>query len=351
MKDYMTDVNAILKQYIGKGLIPCAQAAVVTTEGVYSTSQGFSSLLPKREVLREDAVFDLASLTKVVATTTLALQCLEKGLLNLDMPIQYLLLDFPYSEVTVGHVMTHTSGICHDDKAYKQLNSKEELREFFFQKPLEFKPGSQVVYSDFGYIALGFMIEAVLGPLDTVFQRDIAKPLDMRDTGYCPASRGLSERCVPTEITKERGRIQGEVHDGKAHILHGVSGNAGLFSTMEDLTHFVTMMLQGGVFKGEKVLSQASVNQLKKCKTEGLNQRRTLGWWTDEPAMSFGDYYSSICIYHTGFTGTSIYIDFLRGCGIILLTNRIHPTRENPYITDFRNMVHNAILSQWELEK
>ena len=346
MEDYIKPAVRWLSRYAAEGKIPGAAIALVTREGVTSACVGNASLLPENVPLTADRLFDLASVTKVLATTTLALQCLEKGLFTLSTPVSTILPDFPHRQVTIGHLLTHTSGVCSDDKAYKKRKDRADLTRFFYEKPLDFTPGSRVLYSDFGYITLGYAIEAVYGKLDERFQTCIAQPLEMRDSGYLPSERGLVDRCVPTELTEERGLICGTVHDGKAFLLGGVSGNAGLFSTLEDMTHYVRMILDDGEYRGRSVLKRATVRLLKHCYTEGLNERRTLGWWSNERSMSFGDYYSESCIYHTGFTGTSVYIDFMRQCGIILLTNRIHPARDNPWIGEIRNTVHNVILSQ-----
>jgi len=125
---------------------------------------------------------------------------------------------------------------------------------------LEYTPGTKVLYSDFGYITLGFIIEKLAGNLDAIFMQSVAVPLGMKDTCYRPAEKGLAERCVPTEVTPERGVIKGIVHDGKAYLLEGLSGNAGLFSTLEDMTHFVKMILNDGCYGGKSILSKASVN-------------------------------------------------------------------------------------------
>lgn len=345
MKDCLKQAESLLNQYVDKGWIPCGAVALVTQEDAFTRYAGNSSIIPEKIPLSQDAIFDLASVSKAVGTTTIALQCMEQGIFNLKTTVRSILPDFPYEEVTIEHLMTHTSGICSDDKKYKQLKDKEELRRFFFEKPLEYAPGTKVSYSDFGYIALGFILEKLAGNLDDVFRKSVAAPLGMKDTCYCPSEKGLAERCVPTEVTPERGVIKGVVHDGKAYLLGGLSGNAGLFSTLEDMTHFVKMMLNDGCYEGKRILSKASVNLLKKCYTSGLNDRRTLGWLSDEKKTSLGDYYSDCCIFHTGFTGTSVYIDFKRKCGIVLLTNRIHPSRDNTYIKEVRNNVHNAILS------
>ncbi len=339
----------LLEDYTQRELIPGAALAVVTPGEAQVRHVGNRSLRPEKKPLEEDAIYDLASLTKVVSTTTLALQCLEEGRFTLQSPVRSLMPEFPHEGVTIEHLMTHSSGVCGDDKAYKPLHGKEAIKDFFFQKPLDFAPGTQVVYSDFGYILLGFVVEQYLGGLDEASRERIFRPLEMPDSGYLPADHGLAGRCVPTE-EDDRGVVQGVVHDGKAYRLDGLSGNAGVFSTARDLSHFVQMLLGGGQYQGRRILHGSTVNLLKKCYTPQLNLRRTLGWLTDEKTNAFGDYYSDSCLFHTGFTGTSIYVDFARQCGIVLLTNRIHPTRDNPHIKMVRDTVHNALLRAFDEE-
>lgn len=344
----LNQAKRLIKEYVDSELIPCVAAGVTTLHDDGSIYMGNSSLLPEKVPLRNDAIFDLASVSKVVGTTTMTLQCIEKGFFSLKTKVSSIFSDFPYEDITIEHLLTHTSGICHDDKEYKKLKGKEGIRDLIFNKKLEYKPGTKVLYSDLGFVLLGFIIEHYVGNLDTYFDKNIAIPLRMHDTAYNPKDKCKLERCVPTEITQQRGVIKGVVHDGKSYLLGGISGNAGLFSTLEDLTNFTRMMLNNGSFEEKKILSKASIKLLKKCYTSNLNERRTLGWAFDEKNMSFGDYYSDCCLYHTGFTGTSVYIDFKRNCSIILLTNRIHPTRDNNVIIEFRNQLHNVILSEFD---
>ena len=130
-----------------------------------------------------------------------------------------------------------------------------------------------------------------------------------------------------------------------------MSGNAGLFSTCSDLMNFVQMILNEGIYKGNTVLSVTSIQLLKKCYTSTLNLRRTLGWFIDEESAPMGDYYSKTCLFHTGFTGTSVYIDFERECGIVFLTNRIHPSRDNENIFQVRNIIHNLLIRSYDDER
>lgn len=341
---FFTREKEFLNECAESEKIPGGAFAVITPEKTNRFYFGCKSLLPERMPMEEGAMFDLASLTKVVSTTTVALQCLERGYYSLQTEVKELLPEFPYSHITVESLLTHTSGVCSDDKAYKKCAGKREMTEFLFGRPLEFRAGTKVKYSDFGYVLLGLVLERMVGDLETYAEEHIFWPLKMKDTCYNPQKKGMASRCVPTEQTGDRGIICGEVHDGKAWRMGGVSGNAGLFSTVEDLERFVRMLLNGGQLDGERILSTATMRLLHRCYTEGLDQRRTLGWIVDDKAAQMGDYYSSHCLFHTGFTGTSIYVDFDRKCGVILLTNRIHPSRDNTAIFEIRRRVHNLVL-------
>lgn len=334
----------LLSQSAQNHEIPGGVFAVIMPNESRKFYFGNRAVVPDEIMMTEDTMFDLASLTKVVSTTTAALQCLEQGLFSLQTEVYKIIPEFPHKRITIEHLMTHTSGICGDDKKYKSCLGKQELIDFFLQKDLVFETGTKVEYSDFGYILLGMIVEKMVGDLDAYTQKYIFEPLQMQDTCFKPKEHGKAQRCAPTELTSERGLICGEVHDGKAWRMGGVSGNAGLFSTVQDLSRFVQMLLQGGTLDGEKILSKSTIRLLEQCYTDGLNARRTVGWISNDKTAQMGDYYSNRCIFHTGFTGTSIYVDFERQCGIILLTNRIHPDRSQEAIFEIRRKIHNLTL-------
>lgn len=345
------ELNAVITDAVNMHQIPGACYAYVTKDTVKLGDAGFRQIVPEKLPVAADTIYDMASCTKVISTTTLALQLMEQGCFSLSTPLQTILPDFSHPEVTIEQIMTHTSGICPDDKGYRTCHTKQEMWDFFKNKPLEFTPGTKVLYSDFGYIALGFVIEKFAGPLDQLAARNIFTPLDMKDTGYQPKLHGLAERCAATEVTEARGVIVGECHDGKGYCLNGISGNAGLFSTTEDLSHYVQMILQDGIWHGKRILNSSSVEMLKHSRTNGLNVQRTLGWISNDPNQSDGHHISDSCIYHTGFTGTSVYIDFQRQFGLILLTNRVHPTRDNASIMEIRNRFHDAAFAAYNHAK
>ncbi len=337
------------KNYIQKCVeeekIPGATFAYITKDSFITDYVGYKQVSPSKIPLEEGTMYDMASCTKVVCTTTLVLKLIEEGCFNLKTKVKYIFPDFPFEEITIEHLLAHTSGMIPDDKNYRKCTSKEEMYQFIDSLPLAYPTGTDLQYSDFGFITLGRIIEHYKGDLEDYASQVLFKPLDMNHTMFNAKKKGFGQYCVSEEIQEDRGGvIIGEAHDGKAFRMGGVSGNAGLFSTIDDISHFVQMLLNDG----QDVLSNASVNLLKTYRTEGKSVRRTLGWIADDPSASDGDYYSKTCLYHTGFTGTSIYVDFERNCGIVLLINAVHPKRGNPYTQEIRNNFHNIILSEYK---
>lgn len=338
--DKIKQVEEYLQTCVNNNEIPGASFAYIADKD-YFGYVGYKSLIPNKELVDEDTLYDMASCSKVISTTTCALQLIEKGYFSLDSKLSDILIDFPHTDVTIKDIMAHTSGIVPDDKEYKKYMGKKEIWKFFKDKPLQFKPGEKVEYSDFGYVALGFAIEHFVGNLKEYATENIFKPLKMNNTMYQPSDK---LNCVAEEDSLDRGLIRGEVHDGKAFRLNGISGNAGVFSNVKDLARFVRMMLNNGEYEGARILKPETIALLNNSYTEGLNRNRTLGWLINDPENPVGDYASKHYLFHTGFTGTSIYIDLDRKLGIVLLTNRIHPSRNNDKIKTIRNEVHNILL-------
>ncbi|MCS7105099.1 MAG: serine hydrolase [Thermofilaceae archaeon] len=343
-------VNRLVARLVEDGCFPGA-VLLVARRGhvVLYKSYGFSQLLPEKRPMTLDTVFDLASLTKVVATLPVALRLVEKGELSLDDPVSTYLPDFrgwSKDNVRVWHLLTHTSGLPAHLPLYSLLPDKKEVFNYISLLNLEYEPGTRVVYSDLGFILLGRIIEVASGGgLDEVARELVFKPLGMDETTFNPVDE-LKERAAATEYCKIRGRIlRGEVHDENSWFLGGVAGHAGLFSTAADLAVYAQTWLNKGVFNGVKVLSPLTVKLAVRNQTGGLNECRGLGWVLNRRPCSCGDFMSEKAYGHTGFTGTSIWIDPLYELFVVLLTNRVHPTRENQCIQRARRLIHNAILS------
>lgn len=336
-------IKKIIKEVVDEGKLPGATFGVVTLDSEEYDYYGYAQLVPEKKENNIDTLYDMASCSKVVATTTMILKLIEDNVISLDDSVQKHLPEFPYNNITIKHLLTHTSGLPGDDKRYKECKNKEELVKFMYSLSLNNEPGKVVEYSDFGYITLGLIIEKYKGSIEEYANELIFKPLGMNNTMYNPYLKKRKQDCACAEVTDARGVIQGQVHDGKAYILNGLSGNAGLFSCVKDLGKFVRMMLNDG----QPILKKETIDLLKHSYIEGLNLPRTLGWMFADKNTSCGDKISDISLYHTGFSGTSIYIDYVNKLGIILLTNRVHPTRNDlETITNVRKKIHSVVLEK-----
>lgn len=286
------------------------------SEVCYSGVQGCVSPWSERRVAA-DMLYDLASLTKVVGTTTRILQLIDEKKLNFDTSVSEQVSEFRHPEVTVGHLLLHTSGLQGDFERKGELKDKEELLDWLWKLPLRTEPGMEVCYSDPGYILLGLMIQAVDGcSLDESMKKHIFEPLGMKNTGYHPEAP--LERFLPEEYREDRGMVCGVAHDSKAYLL-GESGSAGIFSTLSDLMSFVEAYLQ----RDGRLFSEGMFQTI----LDTTFKDRGLGWNKE---------YGNHILYHTGFTGTSILMDMDTREGMILLTNRIHPSRDNKVFLEER---------------
>jgi beta-N-acetylhexosaminidase len=316
---------------------------------------GHLSYEPNSPAVRLDTMYDLASLTKVVVTTTLVEKLVEGDFaspLDLDAPIERYLPEWasgPQPEwrhkVTVRHLMTHTSGLPPFKEYWRTSTGKADTLHMIFAEPLEYEPGTKMVYSDLGIILMAEIIQRLTGkPLDVLANEYIFEPLGMKNSMYNPP-KNLWPTIAPTEVDNywRHRLIQGEVHDENAYAIGGVSGHAGVFSTSPDLAAFCQMLLNGGVYAHQRILKRATIAEFTAPQPLADNTR-TLGWVVPTEGSSSGHYFSAHSYGHTGFTGTTIWIDPDRQIFVVLLTNRVNPTRENHKIADVRPAVHDAIM-------
>jgi beta-N-acetylhexosaminidase len=303
-------------------------------------------------------MYDIASLTKVVATTTLVAKLAEGDFnapLDLDAKVERYLPEWTAKangqdiewrhRVTVRHLLTHTSGLPPFKEYWRTSKSKQETLTRIFAEPLDYEPGTKEVYSDLGIILMAEIIERLTGrTLDDLARAYIFSPLGMKDTTFRPA-KNLWPWIAPTEFDRNlRDRlVQGEVHDENAFTMGGVSGHAGVFSTAPDLAAFCQMLLNGGVYAHRRILKRATIAQFTSPQPLS-NGSRTLGWAVPTEGSSSGHYFSAHSFGHTGFTGTSIWIDPDQQLFVVLLTNRVNPTRENQKIAQVRPALHDAVM-------
>ncbi|MBU4349810.1 serine hydrolase [bacterium] len=354
-QDREEQIDQFIQQEIKKNTFPGIVLGIVNDKKIlYKKSFGYAQLEPDKIKMKENTIFDLASLTKVVATTAVIIQLIESGKIDLWDYLRHYYPELPSGqkeEITIFHLLTHTSGfpaiICLWDQG---LNYEEKIKRVL-DNPLEEKVGGKVIYSDLNFILLGDLIWRVTGQrLDKYASQHIFQPLGMKMTTFNPLKNlpyTKNKDYAATELCKWRNRVMiGEVHDENAFSFNGVSGHAGLFSTIDDLTKFTQMLLNNGLYQGIRVLSFRSVGLMSKDWTPNLDNHRGLGWGLIKNSHSSGGVlFSESAFGHTGFTGTSIWIDPKSKIGVALLTNRVHPTRENTKIISFRPRLHNLIAS------
>jgi len=329
-----------------------AAVALVGHRGVLYGPVAFGQVgfFPGAEPVTPKSIFDLASLTKVVATTTVVLGLLEEGVLELNAEVGELLEQVPADKapITIAQLLSHTSGLPAWAPIYQRAAKPEEVVPEILRLPMEYEPGTQVVYSCMGFILLGHILETITRtPLQELVQQRVIEPLGLEDTCFNPPATVLP-RVVYTEWCPRRKQfLRGTVHDENAQALNGISANAGLFSTAGDLAKLAQMILDKGQANGRKVLSSNALGLLSRCFTEGLNDSRTLGWMLySKPGSSGGELLSPSAIGHTGFTGTSLWIDGEKELFVILLTNRVHPVRTNEAILRLRPAFHDAVVRE-----
>ncbi|MDR7122824.1 serine hydrolase domain-containing protein [Rheinheimera soli] len=365
-------IAPLVEKAIADKQLPGAVVLVGRGEQVlYRKAFGFKTYSPAAPVITPDTVFDLASLTKPVVTTTLIMQLVEQGELRLTDPVgNYLkqLNDVEVKKITMLQLLTHSSGLADGFDRREFWQGKAGLDTALAKLKLKTKPEQQFVYSDIGFILLGLVVEQITKqPLDLLAEQRIFQPLKMKDSRYLPLDKPLQDvayiqRIAPTENLQgdadyqkllpnyAQAYLHAVVHDPTALRLGGVAGHAGVFGTAGDLALFAQMLLNGGELKGQSVLSPLAVQRLLTPAVIG-NQSRALGWdmQTGYSAPK-GDLLPPGSFGHTGFTGTSIWIDPASRTYIILLSNRVHPNRDTS-ITDLRAKLANIVASGIELAK
>ena len=329
-------IAPVIEKAIKDGKCPGA-VVLIGAKGkvVYRRAFGRRAVVPRPLPMRADTIFDLASLTKVVATTTAVMQLVEQGKIRLEQPVTDYWPEFGSNgkgEITVRELMAHYSGLRGDlDLKLPWSGYETALRMIVAETPIA-PPGTRFIYSDINYETLGELVRRVSGqPLDVYCRDRIFKPLGMKSTMFRPPT-SLRLRIAPTQYQSGHSgkMLWGEVHDPTAYNMGGVAGHAGLFSTADDLGIFARMLLNGGSYDGVHILRPVTVDKMTTPQTPfGKMAVRGLGWDIDSPlASNRGDLFPVGSFGHTGFTGTSIWIDPFSKTYVILLTNAVHPTGE-----------------------
>jgi uncharacterized protein YbbC (DUF1343 family)/CubicO group peptidase (beta-lactamase class C family) len=320
-------IDTMVAEAIGRKEIPgCVVLIQHRGERVYYRAFGNRRVRPDVTPMTVDTVFDMASITKPVATATSVMILMERGKLRLADPVAMHLPEFGKNgkeEITIYQCLTHQAGLV-PDSPLSEYEDPDQIWPLLCALGTVYQPGSKFVYSDVGYQVLGKLVERVAGEsLDAFARKNIFEPLGMTETGFLP-DQLLRNRCAPTEQRDGRWMI-GEVHDPRSYAMGGVAGHAGLFSTAADLQRYARMMLRGGALRGTRVLAPSTVNLMTAAYPSG-EYLRGLGWdKRSKYATNRGELFTDRAFGHGGFTGTVIWIDPGHELVVIVLSNRVHP--------------------------
>jgi CubicO group peptidase (beta-lactamase class C family) len=343
----------LLREAIQRQTFPAA-ALAVTYRGGLIALEGFGHFTydANSPATQTDTIFDLASVTKVVATTAMAMLLYERGLLELNAPVFELLPEFVSNRtsdqnserrrVTIRMLLSHSSGLPAYLKLFESANTPEQLVRVAMTTQLVAPPGTKTDYSDIGFILFGRILERLAHePLDTFCRREVFARLNMQQTMFNPPL-GLRVAIPPTEDDRTfRFRIiEGEVNDENAYVMGGVSGHAGLFAPAIDVARFAECMLRGGA----PILEPATIELFTRREVSPAETSRALGWDKPSPPSSSGKHFSRRSFGHLGYTGTSVWIDPERQLSTTLLTNRTWPDRSSQQIKVVRPLIHDAIV-------
>src|SRR5687767_4096398 len=348
MRDDLTSsLDSIMRAAIAERVAPGA-AIAVGRYGRIVHMKGYGRLdtAQTSPEVDENSIFDMASLTKVIATTTATMMLEEQGLLDLDRTVVSYLPELnaaDKSTITLRHLITHTGGLEAFAALYREYKGREQYLAQINARPAKSLPGVAMIYSDWDMILTQLIIEKITGQtLDRFVAERIFAPLGMTSTMFTPDSATYFNRIAPTEIDSVRGGlVRAKVHDENAWAIGGVAGHAGLFSSARDLTVFAQMLLNGGEYNGVRIVKASTVARWTSPQIRISS--RALGWDTPSKNSSSGNYFSARSFGHTGFTGTSMWIDPERGLFVILLTNRVNPNRDNQRHVPLRRAVADAV--------
>lgn len=337
--DGLTTLERTLAELVARSFPSGFSLAVVDAGGTLMSAYGGEACrIGTARPITTCTSYDLASLTKVVCSVTLALVYAGRGMLSVDDPVVDWLPGFSRSDTTLLHLLTHTSGLVAHRPFFERLRGRAAIVEAVFEEAAGSAPTGEVLYSDLNFMLLGWVLEACGGAgLEELFATEVAVPLGMNRTGFRPAQ---GEETAATELDGDQrlvpGLVWGEVHDGNAYALGGVAGHAGLFAPVADLADFVRHLLA----PDGRVLNRQALQAMSARRAGRSPDVRGLGWRLDPE--EWGDWPDDT-LWHTGFTGTSLLFSQSRGLGVILLTNAVHPYRRLEDQTAVRATVHRAV--------
>lgn len=339
--------DRVVRDALARGAFTSACLLVGQGERVlFRRAYGRLSIEEDAPLTNEHTRYDLASVTKPLVVGMLSLRALESGRICLwDRLGSFIDAPRDKQEISIEQLLTHTAGFPNGVHLWEQASSPEDSAEVLLRTPLIAPPGTRVNYCCAGYILLGQLLECIYGmELSELAAQEVFRPLRMQRTGYNPVDGNIAA----TEMQDDGRCLQGVVHDENARFLGGVSGNAGVFSTMDDLALFLQMLAARGLLPdGSRYLSPVTLDVAMQNRTPHMEKGRGLGFalpWYENGYT--GDLFPKETIGHTGFTGTSITLDPVSGTYVVFLTNRVCPSRDSMGIYRVRRLVHNTILAQ-----
>jgi CubicO group peptidase (beta-lactamase class C family) len=346
---------ALLENAVAERVFPAASVAI-THKGKMIARKALGRFTYEPDALETtvDSIFDLGSITKIVATTSMAMILYELGLLDLDMPAVALVPEFAAEnprnpEVTIRMLLAHSSGLPAHEKLFLEAKDKDELLAAAFATQLTADPGSRAEYSDTGFIILGVALERLAEePIDSFCRREVFGPLGMLHTAFRPPASWHDS--IPPTVDDRAFRqrvIRGEVYDENASVMGGVASHAGLFATAGDLAIFANAMLEGG----RPILRPETLAVFTRREPAPPGTTRALGWDTPSSPSQSGKYFSAHSFGHLGYTGTSLWIDPERQLSVTLLTNRTWPDCTNQAIKQLRPLFHDAVVEALEAQR
>lgn len=329
------ETQKIIKDKMAEGIYPGVVYQFTEDQAVFQKKLGYAQIMPDLQPMTADLLFDVASLTKVVCTLTVMLQLYEAKQIDWDQPLKKYLPSFENPEITLRHLLTHTSDIQTYIPERDRLSAKE-LRAAYLKLQPGKNLGKKIQYTDAGTILMGFLIEEIYQKDATeVFQSEVLRPLNMSES--CFLSKKIDNRFVPTEKLMTGEILKGITHDPKARTLRTHAGNAGLFTSLKDLTKFAEMYLAFG----KDFLKRETIEQLYQDQTVDHLGKRSLGW-----DLQFSDQNQAPLLFHTGYTGTFILLDSYHQSAFIFLSNRVHPIDEREKYIAARDEIIANYLSE-----
>ena len=357
----MERLRTLMEDGVAEGVFPGA-TLIVSKMGrtVFSHTAGWRRIVPTRSPLREDTIFDLASLTKPLITTSAVMSLIDSGKLSLDDTLPEVIpsvIPEPKQYIRIGYLLSHCSGMPAWHPFYLALEAvpkpfrKTELRRMLCALPLEALPSVKVLYSDLGFMILEWVVECLTSmDLSGYITKNLLSPLGLKRTFLLQSAHGFpNEEFAATEECPWRRRIlEGETHDENAWALGGFSGHAGLFGTAGEVNFLLNLLLSHYKGKRRDFFRPDTVREFFELRDSTGESSWALGWDTPSPTgSSSGRFFSKKSVGHLGFTGTSVWIDLQREICVTLLTNRVHPKRENIKIRSFRPLIHDMVMEQF----